>query len=502
MKKGSITVFLSLSLAGVMLFTFLLLDLSRLAGQREKADAISEIAAMSVFADYNRYLWDTYGILAVDASYGTGSGADFAVMESGMRRYLEINGLSPDVKGRELYELTTKECKVEKYGFLTDQNGRAFLKQAAIQQSYGLASQAVSRIVDTNDSVQKDSEISMNVDEMLAAGNDAIKESENQETSDGEEPQEDVDPETARKAEKAQNQMKDITDWMDSGVLSQVLPSSEPVSDKEIDMTNAVSKRTLSCGNNGTVPELTAAERALFSDYEKNHFSCYRNDLGHDGLKYEWEYVICGKDSDKKNLSATVKRLIGIREVENLISIRNDPYKMEQAEILAAGIAGIVGNLLIEQPVKWGLIASWAYMESVLDVRLLLSGGKVPLVKSRADWTTNDLEELSGFFDVNRKAKDTGHGIDYEGYLLTMSALQTEKTLGLRSLDIMENSLKLHKHYENAALDQMIVSAEFEFRYSSAPAFFSLFALSSEQFPVLEIHQNKKYDYLDIQEAG
>ena len=57
-KRGSITVFLALSLAGVMLITFLLLDMARLKGQRQKAETISDIAIMSVFADYNRYLWE------------------------------------------------------------------------------------------------------------------------------------------------------------------------------------------------------------------------------------------------------------------------------------------------------------------------------------------------------------------------------------------------------------------------------------------------------------
>ena len=71
-RKGSITVFISLSLAGVLLLFFLLLDLSRIYGQKQKADVVSDIAAQSVFADYNRYLWDNYRVLGVDASYGTG----------------------------------------------------------------------------------------------------------------------------------------------------------------------------------------------------------------------------------------------------------------------------------------------------------------------------------------------------------------------------------------------------------------------------------------------
>lgn len=519
-KKGSITVFLALSLSSVMLITFLLLDLARLKGQRQKAEVISDIAAQSVFADYNRYLWDNYRILAIDASYGSGSGADFAVMESRMQEYLVKNGRSPDTYGTDLYQLITEKCEVSEYGLLTDQNGRAFLKQAALQQKYEVPVQIVDAAVDRNEKVADDSGKYERVDDLLQAGNDALKDTEGQKKAEkttisgsmevratpltavvtDKKQQAVTDHKTSKKAENIENPMDEVTDWINDGILSQVLPKSAKISSKKIDLSDGVSKRILAQGNNGTATPLNAAEKVLFADYEKMYFSCYRNDLGHDGLKYEWEYVLCGKDSDKKNLTATVTRLLGLRETENMASLLADRSKVAQAETLAMSIAGWTAEPAIIEAVKWGLIASWAYTESVLDVRLLLSGGKVALVKSAAEWTTTNLSELSSFFDVNRKARECENGITYEGYMLTMSAIQSEKTLGLRSLDLMENSLKLHEHYRNSKMDQMVVSAEFDFSYSSDPAFFSLFALSSENFPVTEIRSHRQMSYLD--EAG
>lgn len=526
MKKGSITVFLSLSLAGVMIFIFLLLDITRLEGQRRKAQAISEIATMSVFADYNRYLWDNYRILAVDASYGSGGGADFAVMESGMGEYLRKNGLSTDTPGMSLYQLNTSKCEVTKYGLLTDDGGRAFMKQAAKQQKYEIPEKLLDEAVDRSDSINSDASDGQSVDELMEAGNNAVKKADDirERTADTESAKPTVketgpdmgvtavnlsvavnvgkeesgpDMKEAREAEKASNPMEDITKWKDNAILAQVLPSSVRISDKSIDLTNAVSRRTLACGNNGSVPGLTAVEKALFADYEKTHFSSYTNDLSHDGLMYEWEYVLCGKDSDRENLSATVTKLIALREVENLISICSDQDKCLQALEAAEAIAGWTGNQAIVIAVKWGLIASWAYVESVLDVRLLLSGGKVSLVKNKEDWTTDNLMELTEFFDVKKKAKEAENGITYEGYMLAMSALQSDKTLGLRSLDLLENSLKLQEHYRECSMDQMVVSARMQFEYSSVPAFFSLYALSSRAFPVLTIRKHTELSYLD-----
>ena len=117
-------------------------------------------------------------------------------------------------------------------------------------------------------------------------------------------------------------------------------------------------------------------------------------------------------------------------------------------------------------------------------------------MKSPAEWTTTNLLELAKWFDVSKKAKESGNGITYEGYLLTLSAIQSERTLGLRSLDLLENSARLHRDYKNLRLDQVVVSADFSYKYSSAPAFFSLFALSDKKFPVLQIERTREMTYL------
>ena len=205
--------------------------------------------------------------------------------------------------------------------------------------------------------------------------------------------------------------------------------------------------------------------------------------------------MICGENSDRGNLAGVVTKLLALREASNYVSILEDNAKYMQADTHALALAGWTGNAAIISAVFYGLVASWAYIESVLDVRLLLSGGKVSIMKSPAEWTTTDLLALSQWFDVNKKAKECANGITYEGFLLTLSALQFEKTLGLRSLDLLENSARLQGDYKNLRMDQIVVNAEFSYQYSSAPAFFSLFALSDRNFPSLQIARNRKMTY-------
>lgn len=490
-KKGSITVFLSLSLASVMILFFLLLDLARIYGQKQKADVISDIAAQSVFADYNRYLWDNYRILGVDASYGTGGGADFSLMETRMQDYLVKNGTSSDTHGKDLYQLLTEKCEVTKYGFITDQNGRAFLRQAALQQKSEVGAAVLEKAVDRNQQAQETADESEDCDSLMEKGTDAMAKS-----ADVTDEERDITTETEKPDADEVNPIDQISEWKDNGILAQVLPKSVRISDRQIDLSNAVSKRTLAQGNHTQIKKLSISEKALFAEYEKTHFSNYRNNLKHAGLSYEWEYVLCGKKTDKGNLSAAVTKLLLAREGENFASLMADEAKVAQADAHAMTLVGWTGNAAIINAVFWGLIASWSYMESVLDVRLLLNGGKVALLKSPAEWTTTNLLELAKWFDVNKMAKESGNGIAYEGYLLTLSAIQSEKTLGLRSLDLLENSARMQRDYDNLRLDQMIVSADFSYQFSSLPAFFSLFALSDQTFPVLKLERTREMTYL------
>ena len=94
--------------------------------------------------------------------------------------------------------------------------------------------------------------------------------------------------------------------------------------------------------------------------------------------------IICligGKDNDADNLRVTVDRLLLLREGLNMASLMAMPDKQSEAMALAVTLAGATVNPAIIEAVKYGILAAWAYVESVLDVRTLLDGGKISLVK-------------------------------------------------------------------------------------------------------------------------
>ena len=106
------------------------------------------------------------------------------------------------------------------------------------------------------------------------------------------------------------------------------------------------------------------------------------------------EYLIGGKTSDVANLKVVVRRLLLIREGINLAYLETDVQKSQEALTLALGVTSAVGNPELAEPVKHAILAAWAYAESVSDVRILLDGGHVSLIKTEAQWRTS-LEHLT-----------------------------------------------------------------------------------------------------------
>ena len=70
---------------------------------------------------------------------------------------------------------------------------------------------------------------------------------------------------------------------------------------------------------------------------------------------------------------------------------------MLQSETIAAALAGFTGNPAIIKTVQIAVVGAWAYIESIQDIRALLMEGKIALVKSKEQWTTDLAHLLQSF---------------------------------------------------------------------------------------------------------
>lgn len=126
-KKASITVFLTLLLLLSASFFFALLETARLKGLGTKADIVSDAALESVFAEYQKEIYENYGLLMLDCAYGSGN---FAI-ENVEKRLQEKNLNNLKQSEKELYGINLTECKMTGYQLLTDDGGNVFRHLAA-----------------------------------------------------------------------------------------------------------------------------------------------------------------------------------------------------------------------------------------------------------------------------------------------------------------------------------------------------------------------------------
>ena len=107
------------------------------------------------------------------------------------------------------------------------------------------------------------------------------------------------------------------------------------------------------------------------------------------------------------------------------------------------------------------LLFAWAAGESVVDLQILLSGRRAPLVKTADSWRM----PLTSLLTIGSSAKrlsdtDTEGGISYEDYLRMFLFLRNTDDVTMRTLDRVEENLSVEHALENIRADQCITKLE------------------------------------------
>ena len=98
-----------------------------------------------------------------------------------------------------------------------------------------------------------------------------------------------------------------------------------------------------------------------------------------------------------------------------------------------------------------------------MDLRALLKGSKVPLVKTEESWQLSlaNLMKLGGTEDPG-DGKDGKTGLDYRAYLRILLLLESKEDLSIRALDLIEENLKAEHGLTFFRADQCISRLEME----------------------------------------
>ena len=300
-KKASITVFLILLLLLSASFFFALLETARIRGLGTKADIVSDAALESVFAEYQKEIYENYGLLMLDCAYGSGN---FAI-ENVEKRLQEKNLNNLKQSEKELYGINLTECKMTGYQLLTDDGGNVFRHLAARTAKREALVQEVDDFAEEIQQKESLEQENGTVEERLEEANKTIEEVEQAKNTENTE--EKVGDISAQKPqEEVKNPIEDANQWKKSAVLSLVVRDESQLSNKAIALEHTLEHRQKETGN---LPVQGAIlEELWFVKYLETHMGSYRQISSNHALDYEWEYILNGESSDRDNLKETVKR--------------------------------------------------------------------------------------------------------------------------------------------------------------------------------------------------
>lgn len=486
-REGSITIFSALCLMLVASLLLALLESARVYGLDARAGLLTELGVESVCGEYQIKLWQDYGLLCLDGAY---SGEKFQA-ERVAERFVEQ--VSKNCKGMQyganFFTLSASDAETSSWQLLTDGDGRVFFALVSSYMKQNLPKEAAKAILERYESGQKleEEKDSYSVEDAKGTLEDAKEEAEANAEGNGK-------ADTGSVPEK-ENPLEIVLKLKQNAILGMVVENVDALSEKEINIEETVSRRMLMKGTMQETPEKDWYERILVLEYAGQHFSDYTKPMEGHKVDYEMEYLLCGKAEDKANLEGTVVRLLALRETANIAHILGDSSKRKSASLMAEALAGFTGNPAIIQVVQAGVIAAWAYMESVQDVRALLAGDKIALVKSTNQWTV-DTENLLESFRKTSRAKNCSNGWNYSEYLKFLLYTKSQKVLAMRMMDVMEQNLRQMERYQNCRMDHMITALEVQTEYRAVPLFSRLVAIGKLKTKNYYFKKSTKFSYI------
>lgn len=384
----------------------------QLAKNYRRADV--DRAAESMFAEYQQELLEEYGIFGLDAGYETGSYEE-SLLTDRLAYYGGGSGMQ----------------KIKKIRFLTDQGGREFYEQAVkdMESRYGLdlAERWLGTTALFNSQETRSEELQTEEKEKQEELKGLL------EINEGELP-------------KEENPIEHISVLRQSPVLSLVLPKDREISEKQIDLGETLGRRSVNRGYGSfddTGGRSGKAYDLLFGAYLLEYFSAFTDEKKTGAMDYELEYILEGKGSDRENLEAVVKKLQILRFVPNYVYIQTDPEMKAEAEAMALTLCSILAVPAVTEAAAQVILLAWAYGETVMDIRSLMAGNRVPLVKTKESWqlTLPALLKL-GTGEDSGAGRDQKEGLEYRDYLRMLLFLESAETSAVRAMDMIEKTLR------------------------------------------------------------
>lgn len=463
-----LTVYLSLVFAIVLSLLLALVQGAAAGAARAQSDLIADLGMDSVFAEYNREVLRQYELFFIDTSYGTGYGG-VGRLESRLKAYLEQNtdpGRSLDMTGATtLLKLKNPYLEVEEVSYASDEGGAVWKAQAVAYMKAAYGGGLVSAVREYLDIVEGNGLTAKDVAEETAQRKRAfeeglaVREIKEYSTGDGE--------------ELSYGKLSDTAGTLlGDGLLYLLLPEGAHISGTVIHPDAYLSGRVKTGRVNKGIGLHEGAARPdglddelIYGEYLMKMCGNYAQVKREGLLSYQIEYILYGNSSDAANLRASVLSLFSVRGASNLIYLYGDSTKKNEVRAAAAIICTLLAVPELTEALVLFIMGIWALAEAAVDVRVLLDGGRVPLLKKRGDWNLESLGSLVNPFPGGGQSQ---RGLLYSDYLRIFLALMNREDKVLRSLDIVEMDIRQSAGNAQFRIDACVDYIQAGFGFSDA----------------------------------
>lgn len=463
-----LTVYLSLIFGIVLSLLFVFIEGAAVSATRAQAELVADLGLDSVFAEYNRELLEQYGVFFIDSSYGGTTGGT-GMVEKHLSQYMSYN-MNPEqdllLSGETTFlKLCNPYLEIAEVSCASDENCMVWKAQAVNYMKAVYGGDLVARVQEQLEIVKNNS----------LDSKDALGEIEAQKQAFEEMLHEKEIVEYGAESEEGYSYQK-VSGVFDKivgeGILAWVLPDGASVSKAVVDAGPYFSARRKNGKINqgiglheGVDRPDSLVDELIYGAYLMKQCGNYRAPKNQGLLQYQIEYILYGYRSDAENIRACVERLFALRAASNLTAIYSDSVKKAEAELVSAVICALLFSPELTDLLTTVILGAWAFAESAADVRLLLGGAEVALIKKSGDWNISLLDLFTG--NLSGSGSKTS-GLSYQDYLSIFLGMMNRDTKAARSLDIVEMDLSRTAGNEQFRIDRCMDYMKVNFGFEDA----------------------------------
>lgn len=448
MKRGQITIYFTLIFTLILSMFLSAFEAARGSHLKIRMENAVQTAIHSAFGEYHKALFERYGLLFIDTSYMS-SVPDYHKLEGRLEEYLEYN-LKPSREqsllfARDWYGIQDYNVSLSDIRLATDDSGRVMRNQAVDYMQNYVGGDWIEEVRSWIVVTEKEE---LN-GERFAEYRKTLEEAE-----------EDTDTSNSLLGTEWNTGIglpsaDFLNTYADAAAWQNAYSDRTGISLKAFNPLEHASFRIKNQGT-GTLEETEwdVTQNLFYGEYIIRMMGNYTNVRENSKLDYQVEYILFGNAQDYTNFIAMLEVLFLFRGSANLVMLLADKETQEWIKSISelGSLIGIPPEFLVVL-----INVCWVGAESVEDVKQLVKGEKVALLKEPKDFTVGVENLLMGMHDNvlpnNSSSNSTAIMLGYEDYLRIFLYFLPEPIKTYRCMDMMEADIRLTEGNENFRMD-------------------------------------------------